>query len=351
MAKKRKSEGLLRPGAASGVAPHFGGLATHAIVAAHELGVMAKLADGPAGIESLARSTGADRRALRMLLDALVALGQIERSDGKYRLGRWTLEALGLPGVDADSYFADGLAHTRRLAADWSRLTDVVRTGRPIISVGDADAGPKFFPQLARQLFAGNYPNGRELVQALPARFRKGPVDVLDVACGSAAWSIPFAEANPQCRVTALDFGTVLEVARHFARACGVEGQMTFTPGDLRRKRLGTERYDAAILGHICHSEGARGTRRLFAKVHKALRPGGVMLVAEIITDERRTGEGTGPMPLIFALNMLLHTADGGTFTYGEYRGWAREAGFTRSSLIALPGGSPIMMFRKARSA
>ena len=102
-----------------------------------------------------------------------------------------------------------------------------------------------------------------------------------------------------------------------------------------------------ALLGHICHSEGPARTRRLFQKVSKALKPKGMMVVADFIADERRQGKDRGGTALLFALNMLAQTREGATFTFGEYRNWAKEAGFRRSELIEVPGPSPVMLFQK----
>ena len=118
-------------------------------------------------------------------------------------------------------------------------------------------------------------------------------------------------------------------------------------PGDIRTIDFGMDRFDVAILGHICHSEGPARTRMLFGKVHRALGKRGVMLVAECLADEKRVGEDGGGGALVFALNMLVHSEEGGTFTLSGYRTWAKEAGFRSLRKIDVPAASPVLMFRK----
>jgi SAM-dependent methyltransferase len=213
--------------------------------------------------------------------------------------------------------------------------------------LGKPSEGAEVFSVLVYRLFPGNYLAAQKLFRALPKTVQSRPLSVLDVGAGSAAWSIPFAEANPRTRVVALDFGPVLGTARHFTRACGVEAQYTFRAGDLRRVGFGREALDVALLGQICHSEGAAGTRRLFRKVHQALRPGGLMLVADVYPDEERRGRDGGSHALLFALNMLVHSEQGDTFPVSEYRSWATAAGFRRFRAIALGGPAPVLLFQK----
>jgi len=100
------------------------------------------------------------------------------------------------------------------------------------------------------------------------------------------------------------------------------------------------------ILGHVCHSLGERATRRLLGKLHAALRPRGRLLIVEFLPDDARQGKDGGLLALLFALNMLVNTDDGGTFTTRELRAWAREAGFRRfAGAIAVPGPASVLAF------
>jgi 2-polyprenyl-3-methyl-5-hydroxy-6-metoxy-1,4-benzoquinol methylase len=325
----------------------FGALVTQMMMSGVQLGVFQKLAEGPATVEALARAAGAKERGLRMLLDALVAIGQLERTDGLYRLPEAMQALLAVPGVDAETYFADWLNHSLGLTVSWPALTEVVRTGKSADSVVDPEVARRFFVGLARMLFPQHFPVAQALFEKMKERFGQGEVSILDVACGGAPWSMPFAVGNPEARVTGVDYETVLEVAKHYAHAHGAEKQYSYLIGDLRDLDLGAEEYDLALLGHICHSEGERHSRGLFRKVYEALKPGGIMAVADFVADDERLGKGRGDFALLFALNMLVHTPEGGTFTWAEYQGWGKEAGFGRAELVEVPAPSPMMVFHK----
>jgi ubiquinone/menaquinone biosynthesis C-methylase UbiE len=331
----------------SAVQPLFAALITQTTASAVQLGLFQRLVKGPATARALARTAGAKERGVTMLLDALVATGQLERTDSLYRLPAAMQSVLEVPGVDPETYFADWLEHATALVASWSKLADVIRTGEPVNNIVEPSAAQQFFVSLVRMLFPGNYLTARALFEKTKGRFGRGEVDILDVACGAAPWSMAFAVGNRAARVTAVDFPPVLDVAMEFARIYGVEERFSFLPGDIGEVDLGKGEFDLALLGHICHSEGERRTRRLFRKTYRALKPGGTMAIADFVADDQRRGKDGGGFAILFALNMLVHTPEGATFTYPQYRAWAKEAGYRRSELVAVPAPSPMMLFYK----
>jgi hypothetical protein len=71
------------------------------------------------------------------------------------------------------------------------------------------------------------------------------------------------------------------------------------------------------------------------------------MIILDFVADDARAGQGPASFPLLFALNMLLHTAEGDTFTFSQYREWGKAAGFKKMEAIDLPAPSPALVFRK----
>ncbi len=95
------------------------------------------------------------------------------------------------------------------------------------------------------------------------------------------------------------------------------------------------------ILGHIIHTEGEKWGKALIAKSFKALKPGGTLIIAEMIPNDSRTGP---IFPLLFGLNMILHTTEGDVFTMAEYKQWLKQAGFTSMKLVESQGPSPLIL-------
>jgi hypothetical protein len=137
-----------------------------------------------------------------------------------------------------------------------------------------------------------------------------------------------------------VDWPDVLKVTRKLARRHGVGDRLRTAGGDLLEADFGTG-HQVATIGHILHSEGRGRSRQLLRKTFKTLAPGGTVAIGEFVPDDDRTGP---PMPLIFAVNMLLHTEAGDTFTFSEIAQWLREAGFTNARLLEAPAPSPLIL-------
>ena len=120
-------------------------------------------------------------------------------------------------------------------------------------------------------------------------------------------------------KVTVVDMPQVTQVTREYAARFGVAEQYDYVEGDLREIDFGKARYDLILLGHIIHGEGRELGRRLLNRCAEALRDRGILLIAEFIPNDDRSGP---PLPMLFGLNMALHTPEGDVFTLKEYRAW-----------------------------
>jgi ubiquinone/menaquinone biosynthesis C-methylase UbiE len=166
---------------------------------------------------------------------------------------------------------------------------------------------------------------------------------VLDLAAGSGVWGIALAEQSPQVHITAVDWPAVLAVTKKSARRHGVGRRLTVVPGDLSKARLGKD-HQVATLGHILHSEGRARSRELLKKTFEALAPGGTIAIMEFLVNDDRTDPVVG---LLFAVNMLVNTEEGDTFSFEEISGWLREAGFAKPRLLKVPAVSPLVLATK----
>lgn len=314
---------------------------TQILIAALELDVFSFLSQGIRNLEELASAVGADRRGLEILLNALTGLGFLQKHNSSYHLT-----------PDSEAYLVRGspryLGKMAEIMATqmerWKDLANVVRRGKPFEAVDVEEKGREFFPHLVEALFPNNYPVARELGQRWRVGTQMKDLRILDVAAGSGAWSIPFAQADPGTHVTALDFPEVLEITRTFVQRHKVEAQYAFVAGNLREVDFGEGAYDLVVLGHICHSEGVARTQDLLSKSYRALKKDGRVVIAEILPNDRRDGP---PFPLIFAANMLIHTTEGNTFTAAEFRRWLQASGFSQVETLQLSAPSPLILAMK----
>ena len=297
---------------------------------------------GARTIEQLSQATGTSLRGLRGLLNALVALEFLAKdTEQAYTLTPESAAFL----VSTKPSFQGGLfKHTSgQLLPKWLELTEVVRTGKPATTINQEAAGTDFFQQFVNDIFPLSYPAAQVLAEVLDVAHAEQLLNVLDLAAGSGVWGLTIAQQSPQVHVTALDWAGVIPVAKKNAERLGLTDRVKYLEGDLLTTAFGTG-YHLAILGHIIHSEGEVRSRQLLHKVFEALATGGTIAIAEWLVNEDRTGPINAT---IFAVNMLVNSEEGDTYSFAEISSWLTEVGFINSRTVEAPGPSPLILATK----
>jgi len=309
-----------------------------------KLGVFEAVGVAPKNADELALNIRCSPRGVRMLVNCMAGMGLLEKNGGRYGLTDLSRQYFLSSSVN---YLGSLFICSDQLLKLWLTLPDAVETGRPALPLLPEPDRERLNLDIVEALFQVHREAAWRLPRALAEAFSFGnePIVILDVAAGSAVWSLPFALRSERVAVTAIDFSPVFSVAKKFAAAFGVRDRYAFVAGDIRTADFGAERYDLALLGHICHSEGAEWSRRLIDKCFRALKKNGRLLIMDYVADEERKTE---LMPLLLALNALLGTAEGDTFTFSEYRRWLSGAGFTVIRALDVGAPSPVIAALKA---
>jgi len=293
-------------------------------------------------VEQVSKITGASERGLRAIMNALVGLELLKKDrHEKYSLTPESEAFLvrNKPGT-LSGFFA--MASTHRVP-DWLHLNEAVKTGAPSVAVNREATGPEFFSVLVKNIIPMSYPAAVTLGQSLGLAKTQRPVRVLDVAAGSGIWGIALAQQSPLVRVTAQDWAAMIPTTKRITQKFGVADRFSYVGGDVLEADFGSN-YDVAILGHILHTEGENRSRKLLKKVFAALKSGGTIAIGEWLVNDARTE----PLPaLIFAVNMLLHSERGDTFSFNEIKNWLEDTGFKKVRKLEAPGPSPLILATK----
>jgi 3-hydroxy-5-methyl-1-naphthoate 3-O-methyltransferase len=292
----------------------------------------------PRTVQELARESGASVRGLTAILNALVGLGLVVRKATRYALTPESASFL----VSTRPGFRGGFFHhmSQQIIPQWLKLREAVRTGRPVVAGNQQDTGAEFFAKFVEGLFPLSYRAAQVLGEHLGIPRATSRVSVLDLAAGSGVWGIALAQQSPRVNILAVDWPRVLEITKTIAQRNGVGDRLKTIAGDLLEADFGSG-HQLATLGHILHSEGRERSRKLLRKTFKALASGGTIAISEFVPNKDRTGP---PTPLIFAVNMLVHTDEGDTFTFEEIAQWLKEAGFKKPRLLEAPAPSPLIL-------
>jgi len=294
-----------------------GFMETRVFLTAAELDLFTLLADRPRSLEEAAAARNADPRGLSILLDALAAMGLLEKSAEGWRTPASLAPLLASSGERSLLPLA---LHSVNLWDRWSRLTEKVAGERPA-------AGDGWTRSFIGAMHAIAAPQADALVAAVgPGGARR----LLDVGGGPGTYTLAFLRAVPELRATLFDLPDVVEIARENAARAGLLDRVGLVAGDLRTDAL-PGGHDLAFVSAIVHMLGADGNVALFRKVLDALVPGGRIVVRDHVMSPDRTAPRAGAL---FAVNMLVGTESGGTYTFEELSAWLAEAGFVRPRLL-----------------
>jgi (2Fe-2S) ferredoxin/SAM-dependent methyltransferase len=294
-------------------------------------------AGAPSTADAIASSLRTDRRATGSLLNALVSLGVMTKSGDSYANAPQATRFL-VAGAPDDATTA--LRHNLSLWRTWSTLTDVVRQGGPVHHVDMNVRGDDWTAPFIAAMHKNASLRAPALVKAVGA---DGVRRLIDIGGGSGAYSIAFAQASKSLRADVFDLDSVVPLAARYLAEAGVGDRVSTRIGDLRRDPFGAN-YDVALISAICHMLDPEENRDLLKRARSCLVPGGRVVIQDHVMNVDKTLPRAGA---IFAINMLVGTPGGSTYSEAEYTSWLQEAGFKEITRVGLQGPTDLMIGRK----
>jgi hypothetical protein len=305
------------------------------LLSAVELKLFGVLSEaGPLDAEELRERLGLHPRSARDFFDALVALGMLARTDGRYSNTAETDLFLD----PAKPTYVGGMMEmsNARLYAFWGSLTEALRTGQP---QSEVKTGGEFFETLYAdpERLAGFTAamSGISLAagDAIAAKFPwRDYGSVIDIGCCEGAVPVAIATAHGHLTGGGFDLPPVEPIFNAYVAEFGLADRLSFTPGNFFEDPLPSA--DVLIMGHILHDWTLEEKRLLLQKAYDALPKGGALIVYEAIIDDDRRENAFG---LLMSLNMLIE-AFGFDYTGADCRGWMAETGFRESYVEHLVG-------------
>ncbi len=292
-----------------------------------ELNLFSLVASALLTAEGIAGEIKGDLRATTILLDALSALGFLEKHDNHYR----TVPSLILLLSESDPQsILPGLMHTAHLWQTWSKLTDVVLRGGPTKRNGSG-----FTDDRLSAFIGAMHVGAAGAADGIVAAISPGPAKaIIDIGGGSGTYTIAFLKASPKMKATLFDLPPVIEMARKRITQAGMQDRVTLVPGDFYKDALPSG-HDLALLSAIIHQNSPEQNRALYQNIFQALDSGGRIIIRDHVMEPDRTRPVSGA---IFAVNMLVNTPGGGTYTFEEIREGLTKAKFDRVKQLQTQG-------------
>lgn len=305
---------------------------------ANDLDLFSRMGEGRAAT-ALAAEMGVDRRALTLLMNALVALGLLLKDGDLYRNAP-PAEAFLVKGA---TYRGSIFKHVHHCWDAWNGLPEVLRSGHPTAPAEEAVLGER--QGWTRDFIRGMDDVTRELAPRVVRQIDlAGARVVLDVGGGPGTYAAAFLEAHPGLQeVRLFDLPGALEVGRERLSAAGCLEQVRLVPGDFHRDELGSG-VDAVWISQVFHSQGEEGCRMLIEKAWRALNPGGLLAVHEFLLDDDRTAPLAAAL---FAVHMLVMTEQGRSYSGAEIAGWMAERRFEAPQVRRVSEDTGVVLGRK----
>jgi SAM-dependent methyltransferase len=298
---------------------YAGWMKARIILSAAELDFFTLLDERPLTSEELAQSLKADARAVTRILDCLVIFELLIKKNVRYAL------------TEQGSFFSSRhpesvlpmLLHMNNMWDNWARLTETVREGKNLSLKSVIDAKDE---GITRAFIGAMHVIGRSLSREIASsydlsRFKR----LLDMGGGSGTYSIAILERNQNMTAVIFDLPDVISLAVERLKDEGFLERVTLVAGDFYKDELPAG-CDLALLSAIIHQNSPQENLDLYKKIYRALAPGGALLIRDHVMDESRTRPPAGTL---FAINMLVCTSGGDTYTFKEIKYTLEQAGFT----------------------
>lgn len=309
--------------------------ASKTLLSAVEMEVFTDLAKHPADLATLQGRLGLHPRGAADFLDALVALGFLERENGIYR----NTPETGLFLDKSKPSYVGGILEmcNHRLYGFWGALTTALRTGEP---QNESKGGENPFsalyadPARLREFLRAMSGVSRGANMAIARTFPWADYSSFaDIGTAQGDLAVQIALGQPHLTGIGYDLPEVGPVFEDYVAANGLVDRIRFRGGSFLTDDL--PRAEVLLFGHILHDWDLETKRMLLHKAHAALPPGGAVVVYDAIIDDDRKENAFG---LMMSLNMLIETPGGFDYTGEDCILWMKEAGFRQCRVVHLTG-------------
>lgn len=306
------------------------------ILTGFELKVFTHLSNKGSTVEKLAKKIKADERALSRLLNALCALGLLRKVRDIY----FNSDLASRHLVEGKDGYMGNLMHTDHTYKLWNTLTESVKAGTAVTGSEINDRGEEWLEAfIAAMHYRGEYQAEilSKMIYIDNAKF------MLDIGGGSGAFSTGFIKAFPNLTATIFDLPNVIPITKKYVKKSGVADRVKYISGDYLKDDLGGN-YDFIFLSAIVHMNSYAENEELVKKCADSLNDGGKIIIMDFVMDESRLKPEHGTF---FALNMLVATRNGDTYTEEEIKEWYSRAGLYNAVSMNTPFGTSIVSAEK----
>ncbi len=302
--------------------------AARILLSAVELDLFTPCSPGPASRAQVAQRCATDLRATGVMLEALAALGLLERRGDGFVAGELAARHL----CEHSPEPLQGMVfHYLHQWERWTRLSQVVRSGCCVPR--------EERPARSHRDFVHAMDDGkahRPVADLLPVDLA-GVQRAVDLGGGPGTIAVALARALPDAVVTLVDRAETLAVAAERVPAELWGRRVRPLAADLVSWSPPHEGFDLAVLSAVLHSHGVQAARAILERAVACVAPGGRLVIRELLLDDPDPERAQDAA--VFSVSMLIGTAAGRSYTGREIRGWMRELGLVEIETLPVERG------------
>ena len=294
-----------------------------------ELGIFDALEASPLAAAEIATSCKLNPPAAELFLNALTSLQLLNKHSQIFSLSdaskRYLLRS-------SPNYVGAMIRFESSLWRCWEKLPEAIRAGKPVRPSNmyqDDPAETEIFINAMDSLV-----KARGDAEVIAGMLNCENVDeLLDVGSGPATYPIALCKKFSNLHATIFDLPATLHLTQRFVREARIEDRVRFIAGDYRKDAI-PGNYDVIFLSNIIHGEDYENNQALILKIAANLKPSGRIVIKDHILDDSRANPAVGA---VFSLLMLLTTAGGRCYSFGEIESWMKRAGLASVEQFNLP--------------
>lgn len=304
------------------------------ILTGFELGIFTVLGSSGKTSGEVAEKLSLAPRSADRLMNALVAVGLLTKSDHVFSNNTFSSKFL----VKGSPAYMGGISHMVNTWRTWNTLTEAVKAGTTVaIDPNMADRGDAWLEPFIAAMHQRAVPQAVEVANVLDFSSVK---KILDIGGGSGAFCFEFIKRCKDASAVVFDLPTVVPITRKYIDQAGFDSSVKTVAGDYMADQFG-KGFDLVYISAVIHINSPDENLDILKKSAASLNPGGQVVIMDHVMNEDRTEPYEGA---IFAINMLAGTKHGDVYTESEIKSWMNDAGLKNIKRVDTVSGTSLMI-------
>lgn len=312
---------------------HFGSMMSKFLLEAVDKGIFEAIRKDRVSLGQIANVCNLNEKALKSLLGVLAAMGLIKRRGKLFFLTRKSKKWILKDSPDSLYWL---MLFDNRVCLKWLDHTGkFLETGEGLQYHQTLNDEEWFYYQKAMEAAASA--TSKEAARKIPVP--AGAVKMLDIGGAHGLYSVALCRKNPALSSIILDLPAAVEKAKPIAEKFKMGNRVRHLAGNVLADDLGDGVYDIILMASVAHHFTYEENILVAKKAFRALKPGGVFTIMEVLRTDaiKYNGDMLGALgDFFFALS-----STSGTWSLREIKQWQKEAGLTfykKSTFLTIPG-------------